>query len=162
MMGGNPRWTGIPSRGGGGVEILHVLSDLHLRCGICIYVVGFAFALWDLSLRLCVGFVFALWDLHLRCGICICGVGFTFALWICICAVGFAFAVWDLHLRCGICICNVEALRKENDLLTKELDGLREDVFIRLEGRIEGPPKQHGAAEPLSSEAPCAKDVPLA
>ena len=52
---------------------------------------------------------------------------------------------------------NLEALRKENDLLTKQLDPLRKEVLILKEGlKPRGPPKQHGAAESLSSEAPSA------
>ena len=55
---------------------------------------------------------------------------------------------------------NVEALKKENDLLTKQLDELRKDVLNLKEGlKPRGPPKQHGAAESLSCKAPSAKDA---
>lgn len=45
-------------------------------------------------------------------------------------------------------------------MLTKQLDELRKEVLNLKEGlKPRGPPKQHGAAESLSCEAPSAKDV---
>ena len=55
---------------------------------------------------------------------------------------------------------NVEASRKENDLLTKQLDELHKEVLNLKEGlKSRGPLKQHGATESLGSEAPSAKGV---
>ena len=55
---------------------------------------------------------------------------------------------------------NVEASRKANDLLTKQLDKLHKEVLNLKEGLKPWEPlKQHGAAESLGSKAPSAKDV---